>query len=67
MSKSIIGKNDHKCVLCKHWNGAIGSTTIQSKMGGVFQYEHDEKQQCFKTSFQMPSWGTCPKFESRYK
>lgn len=67
MSKSIVGKNDHKCVLCRYWNGAMGSTTIQPKMGGIFQYEHDEKQQCFKKCVTMPSWSTCSKFESRYK
>ncbi len=67
MSKSIIRKTDRKCVLCKHWNGAMGSTTIMPKMGGIFEYEHGEKQQCFKKCVQMPSWGTCSNFEARYK
>lgn len=66
MSKSLVRKTDRKCVLCRHWNGAIGSTTITSKMGGMFQYEQSEKQQCFKKAVQMPSWGTCPNFEPRY-
>ena len=34
MSMSVIRKTDRKCVLCKHWNGAVGSTTIQPKLGG---------------------------------
>lgn len=67
MGKSAIRKTDRKCVLCKYWNGAIGSTTITPKMGGNFEYEHNEKQQCFKKCIQMPSWGTCGKFEARYK
>lgn len=66
MSKDIIRKTDKKCVLCKQWNGAVGSTTIVPKFGGSFQYEHDEKQQCFKKCTVTPSWGTCPNFESRY-
>ena len=66
MSRSIIRKSDRKCVLCKHWNGAVGSTTIQPKMGGQFSYEHDEKQSCFKKSVVVPAWGTCQYFESRY-
>lgn len=57
MGKSAIRKTDRKCVLCKYWNGAIGSTTITPKMGGNFEYEHNEKQQCFKKCIQMPSWG----------
>ena len=67
MSKSAIRKNDRKCVLCRHWNGAIGSTTIIPKKGGNFEYEHNEKQQCFKKCIQMPSWGTGSYFEARYK
>lgn len=67
MSKSSIRKNDRKCVLCKYWNGTIGNTTIIPKMGGNFEYEHNEKQQCFKKCIQMPSWETCINFELRYK
>ncbi len=67
MSKSIIRKTDRKCVLCKHWNGAVVSTTIMSKIGGIFEYEHDEKQQSFKKCVQMPSWSIGGNFEARYK
>ena len=67
MSKAIIRKTDRKCVLCKHWNGSVGSTTISAKPGGIFQYEHNEKQSCFKKGFEMPSWSTCANFEPRYK
>lgn len=56
MSMSVIRKTDRKCVLCKHWNGAVGSTTIQPKLGGQFIYEHDEKQSCFKKCVPMPAW-----------
>lgn len=67
MSTSYIRKTDRKCVLCKHWNGAVGSTTIQPKMGGQFAYEHNEKQSCFKKCVPMPAHGTCGNFELRYK
>lgn len=66
MSKTLINKSVRKCVLCKHWNGSIGSTTIQPKMGGNYTYEYDEKQSCFKKNVVMPAWSTCPNFESRY-
>lgn len=42
MSKSIIRKTDRKCVLCKHWNGSVGSTTIKPKPGLQYEYDHDE-------------------------
>lgn len=67
MSKSIIRKTDRKCVLCKHWNGGVGSTTIQPKLGGQFSYEYSEKQSCFKKCVTMPAWSTCSGFEPRYK
>lgn len=66
VSKMTIRKTDRKCVLCRYWNGAMGSTTIQPKMGGIFQYEGNEKQQCFKKCVSMPSWSTCRDFEPRY-
>lgn len=66
MGKSIIRKTDRKCVLCKKWNGAIGSTTIKPKMGQQFEYDHDEKQCCFQNNAVTPAWHSCPKFEPRY-
>lgn len=66
MGKSIIRKGDRKCVLCKHWNGAVGSTTIKSKPGLQYEYDHDEKQSCFQKRVVTPAWNGCPKFESRY-
>lgn len=52
--------------MCKHWNGSIGSTTIQLKPGNVFTYEHSEKQSCFKKGIVTPSFRTCSYFEARY-
>ncbi len=66
MSKSIVRKTDKKCVLCKHWNGAVGSTTITAKPGNIFQFEQTEKKSCFLKGFEMPAWGYCTKFEPRY-
>ena len=44
MSKIMLRKTDKKCALCRYWNGAMGSTTIQPKLGGNFQVEATEKQ-----------------------
>ncbi len=68
MGYDLANKTSRKCALCKHWNGAIGSTTITSKNNGMaFSFDHNEKQQCFKKSISMPSWSTCASFEARYK
>lgn len=66
MSKSLIRRDARKCVLCRHWNGATGSTTIQPKFANMFEYEHNEKQQCYKKCTAVPAWNTCTKFEPRY-
>ena len=44
MSMSVIRKTDRKCVLCKHWNGAVGSTTIQPKLGWCYTKKVDSKK-----------------------
>lgn len=31
----FVNKNARKCVLCKHFNGVIGSTTIQPQISGT--------------------------------
>ncbi|MBQ3567019.1 MAG: hypothetical protein IJA12_07560 [Oscillospiraceae bacterium] len=67
MATTLILKTMKKCVLCKHFNGAVGSTTIQPKMGGQFAYEHNEKQSCFKKNMVMNAWATCTGFDLRYK
>ena len=67
MGTELANKNTRKCALCVHWNGAMGSTTIQPVFGGKFKFDHNEKQSCFKKSIPMPAWGTCPNFEPRYK
>lgn len=67
MATTLISKTMKKCVLCKHFNGAVGSTTIQPKMGGNFTYEYNEKQSCFKKNMIMNAWATCSGFEPRYK
>ena len=52
MGKAQIGRNERRCVLCRYWNGAIGSTTIQVLVGGnVFTYENTEKHFCFKKRY----------------
>ncbi len=66
MAMDTIRKGTRKCVLCANWNGAMGSTTIQAKMGGVFTFDHAEKQSCFQKGVQTPSWGTYQNFKSRY-
>lgn len=67
MENDLANKNARKCALCRHWNGAMGSTTIKPVYGGNFQFDHNEKQTCFKKSVIMPSWSNCPNFTPRYK
>lgn len=66
MTKALTRKGCKLCVLCKQWNGAIGSTTIEPKLGGQFLYDHSEKETCFKKCIQTNAWGTCQYFELRY-
>ena len=67
MSKSIVRKTYRKCVLCRHWNGSIGSTTIEAKMGNQLTFDTTEKQSCFKKGVKVPSTSICGNFEARYK
>lgn len=55
MGTELANKNTRKCALCVHWNGAMGSTTIQPVFGGKFKFDHNEKQSCFKKSIPMPA------------
>lgn len=55
-----------KCALCVHFNGSIGCKSIQPVMGNQFKYAHNEKGQCHKFAREMPAWGTCPDYVSRY-
>ena len=70
MSKAQIGRNERRCVLCRYWNGAIGSTTIQILMGGnVFTYENTERHFCFKKGkgIETIAIQECPYFRQRYE
>ena len=66
MANMQLRKTDKKCALCRKWNGAMGSTTIQPKLGGNFQVEATEKQTCYERTSQTAANFSCPKFESRY-
>ena len=44
MAKGCFRRTDRVCALCRHWNGAMGSTTIQPVLGGRFQVEMKEKE-----------------------
>ena len=66
MGKMMLRKTDKKCALCRNWNGAMGSTTIQPKLGGNFQVETTEKQTCYERTSQTAAYFSCHKFESRY-
>lgn len=66
MPINTIRKGTKKCVLCKHWNGSVGSTTIQAKPCSIFTYDSNEKQSCFKKGISMFSWSTCANFLDRY-
>ena len=59
-------ENGKKCVLCRHWNGAMGSTMIQMKTKDYFQVEMTEKQTCYQTARTTQALNSCSKFEPRY-
>lgn len=66
MAKIMLRKTDKKCALCRYWNGAMGSTTIQPKLGSNFQVEATEKQTCYQRTGQTTANFGCQKFEPRY-
>lgn len=66
MAKIMLRKTDKKCALCRYWNGAMGSTTIQPKLGGNFQVEAMEKQTCYQRTSETNANFGCAKFERRY-
>lgn len=65
MSKQTTNTRVKLCVLCKYWNGAIGSTTIRPLMGQSYEYDRDEKQSCFQKRTTTAAWNYCAKFEKR--
>ena len=67
MAKYTLLKTAKKCVLCRHWNGAMGSTMIQMKTKDYFQVEMTEKQTCYRTARTTQALNSCSKFEPRYK
>ena len=66
MAKYTLLKTAKKCVLCRHWNGAMGSTMIQMKTKDYFQVEMTEKQTCYQTARTTQALNSCSKFEPRY-
>lgn len=66
MANMMLRKTDKKCALCKHWNGAVGSTTIKPMLGGNYQVDASEKQTCYERTGQTTANFSCPKFVPRY-
>lgn len=69
MGAISVNRNQRICALCKYWNGAIGSTTIQIIPGGtMFKLDNNEKQSCFKPGrgMVMSALQNCPYFRPRY-
>ncbi len=66
MAKIMLRKTDRKCALCRYWNGAKGSDTLQPKLSGTFQVEATEKQTCYQRTGQTTANFGCAKFESMF-
>ncbi len=69
MGIMTFNRDMRRCVLCRYWNGAIGSTTIQILPGGIaFSFEGTEKHLCFKKGRGMVTSAIqeCPYFLPRY-
>lgn len=70
MSQTTFNRNLRCCALCRYWNGALGSTTIQILPGGnTFRFEATEKHSCFKSGrgMEMTAVQLCPFFVPRYE
>ena len=70
MSTIVISRTMRICVLCKHWNGAIGSTTIRPQIGAhSFQIDNREQHPCFKPGVGIEKMAiqNCPHFKPRYE
>lgn len=70
MAMVTITRDQRRCVLCKYWNGSIGSTTIQIIPGGnAFIFDGNEKHFCFKIGrgMQMMPLQQCLYFKERYE
>jgi len=58
------------CLLCKYWNGSIGSTTINIVRGGMaFTADNSERHYCFKKGSGIETFptSTCQYFKQRYE
>lgn len=70
MSNIVVTRTMRICALCKHWNGAIGSTTIKVQIGAhSFQIDNREQQDCFRSGDgnRRMALFTCPYFKPRYE
>lgn len=70
MGTLTINRNQRYCVLCRYWNGAVGSNTIQILPGGnMFRFDNAERHSCFKKGRGMETNAiqTCPYFLPRYE
>ena len=70
MANILVNRSQRCCLLCKHWNGAIGSTTINIVRGGMaFTADKNEKHYCFKKGSGIETIGvtSCPHFKQRYE
>ena len=63
-------RNQKFCVLCRYWNGTIGSLTIDVCVGAhSFQYDRNEIHSCFKQGRGMKTSAiqSCQYFLPRYE
>ena len=70
MANMQFSRTQKCCLLCKHWNGAIGSTTIGIVRGGMlFTADNSEKHSCFKkgSGIETLATYTCQYFKQRYE
>jgi len=65
-----LSRSQKCCLLCKYWNGAIGSTTIKIVRGGMaFTADNSERHFCFKKGSGIETFptATCQYFKQRYE
>ncbi|WP_303790734.1 hypothetical protein [Ruminococcus flavefaciens] len=70
MAKVIISRKSRMCVLCRYWNGALGSLKIEIENGGEhFSIDNSERHKCFKRGkgIETSTHFNCPSFVPRYE
>lgn len=56
------------CAMCQHWNGPLGGNNVKPRKGmrGVFEFDSEERNTCYKNHFEKSAWNSCKDWAKRY-